>query len=167
MAKITLKGNPIHTNAELPKVGSKAPNFSLVDSTLADKTLGDFTGKRKILYTVPSLDTPVCSLSSKKFNEKVASHPELVMLVVSADLPFAQARICGAESLKNLHTLSMMRSKEFAMDYGVAIMDGPLAGLSARAVLVLDKDDKVLYAELVSEVASEPNYEKALAAALS
>lgn len=167
MAKITFKGTPIHTNAELPKIGAKAPNFSLVDSALADKTLGDFKGKRKIIYMVPSLDTSVCSASSKKFNEKIASHSDIVMIVISADLPFAQGRVCGAENMKNLQTLSMMRSKQFATDYGVAITDGPLAGLCARAVVVLDKDDKVLYSELVSEIASEPNYEKALAAAFS
>ncbi len=167
MANITLKGNPIHTSGELPKIGSRAPDFTLVDGDLKDRTLKDFQGKRKILSIVPSLDTAVCSLSSKKFNEAIKSHPEIAMLVVSADLPFAQKRFCSQENAGNILTLSMMRSKDFARAYGVLISDGPLAGLCARAVLVLDERDQVVYAELVPEIAQEPNYEKALAAAIA
>jgi len=166
MAIITLKGNPIHTCGELPKVGSKGKDFVLIDDKLGAKSLKDFAGKVKILYTVPSLDTATCSLSTKKFSEALMSHPEIAMMVISADLPFAQGRFCGSENLKNVHALSLMRSKEFATDYGMLITDGPLEGLTARAIVVLGKDDVVLYTELVSEIAEEPNYEKALAAAV-
>lgn len=165
MANITLKGSPVHTNGDLPKVGIKAPGFTLVDDKLSDITLQNFKGKKKILYMVPSLDTSVCSMSTKKFSDQVASKPELAVLVISADLPFAQGRICASENIKNIHTLSMMRSKKFASDYGVLILDGPLEGICARAVVVLDEQDKVLYTELVKEIATEPNYNKALAAA--
>jgi len=166
MAKITLQGREIHTNGELPKVGDSAPNFSLVDNELADRSLKDFKGKRKILSIVPSLDTGVCATSAKKFNEAISKHPEITLLVISADLPFAQKRFCGLENLKNLTALSMMRNKDFAKSYGVLIQDGPLAGLSARAIVVLDDKDKVIYTELVPEIAQEPNYDKALHAAL-
>jgi len=165
MANITLKGTTIHTNGDLPKVGSKAPNFVLVDDKLSDKSLQDFHGKKKILYIVPSLDTSVCSMSTKKFSEQVASHTDIAVLVISADLPFAQGRLCGAENIKNIHTLSLMRSKQFASDYGVLITDGPLAGVTARAVVVLDQQDNVLYTELVKEVTSEPDYTSAFNAA--
>ena len=166
MAKITLKGSPIHTCGELPELGSKAKDFVLIDDKLGVKNLKDFQGKTKILYTLPSVDTATCSLSTKKFSQLVASHPEIAMLVISADLPFAQGRFCGSENIKNIHTLSLMRTKQFASDYGVLITDGPLEGLTARAIIVLGKDDSVLYTELVGEVAHEPNYDKALAAAL-
>ena len=164
MAKITLKGNPIHTSGSLPSLGSKAPEFKLVDRDLKDRALSEFKGKRKLISIVPSLDTSVCSTSAKKFNEKASALPNTVILVVSADLPFAQARLCGAEHLNNLVTLSLMRSKKFAEDYGVLIIDGPLAGLCARAVIVLDEHDKIIYTELVPEIAEEPNYKKALEA---
>ena len=167
MAKITLKGTPVHTCGELPNNGSKGKDFILIDDKLGAKTLKDFKGKVKILYTVPSLDTATCSLSTKKFSEALASHPEIAMLVISADLPFAQGRMCGSENIKNIHTLSLMRTKQFASDYGVLITDGPLEGLTARAIVVLGKDDVVLYTELVSEISHEPNYDNALAAALS
>ncbi|MCX6991421.1 MAG: thiol peroxidase [Chlamydiae bacterium] len=166
MAKITLKGTPVHTSGDLPQVGSKAQDFILINDKLSPMNLNDFAGKVKILYTVPSLDTATCSLSTKKFSEALASHPEVAMLVISADLPFAQGRFCGSENIKNIHTLSLMRTKQFATDYGVLITDGPLEGLTARAIIVLGKDDVVLYTELVSEIAQEPNYDKALAAAL-
>jgi thiol peroxidase len=162
MANITLKGNPIHTNGSLPTVGSKAPDFQLVDGQLHDRSLKDYKGKRKLISIVPSLDTPTCSLSAKKFNEKIQSHPEVVVLVVSADLPFAQKRFCSMENLTNVIPLSMMRSKEFASSYGVLIENGPLAGICARAVVVLDENDSVVYAQLVPEIAEEPDYEKAL-----
>lgn len=166
MAKITLKGSPISTNGELPSLKSKAPDFILVDSDLSDRSLKDYKGKHKILSIVPSLDTSVCSLSSKKFNEKAKEHPGLVVLVISADSPFAQKRFCGAEGAANIVALSMMRSKDFAKDYGVLITDGPLAGICARAVVVLDENDTVIYTELVPEIAQEPDYDKALKAAL-
>lgn len=166
MAKITLKNNPIHTNGDLPSIGSKALDFILVDAQLQNRSLKDYAGKRKIISIVPSLDTEVCSLSAKKFNEKIKNHLEAVVLVVSADSPFAQKRMCAAENTKNIVTLSMMRDKEFAKDYGVLIVDGPLAGICARAVVVLDEQNQVLYTELVPEIAMEPNYDKALEAAL-
>ncbi len=165
MSKITLKGNSIHTAGELPAIGQKAPDFKLVDGDLNDKSLKDFKGKRKLISIVPSLDTAVCSLSTKKFNEEFKKHPNFVGIVVSADLPFAQKRACG-EEIKNMVTLSMMRSKDFARDYGILIIDGPLAGVCARGVLVLDENDKVIYRELVPEITQEPDYEKALEALL-
>jgi thioredoxin-dependent peroxiredoxin len=162
MAKITLRGAEFHTNGNVPAAGSAAPDFQLVDAQLADKKLADFAGKKKLLSIVPSLDTPVCALSTKKFNEHAKAHADTVMLMISADLPFAQGRFCKAEGATNVVPLSMMRSKNFAKDYGVLIEDGPLAGLTARAVVVLDANNKVLHSELVSEVAQEPNYEAAL-----
>lgn len=164
MATITLKGNTIHTIGDLPKTGTKAPSFKLVDANLSDVTLANFQGKKKLLNIVPSLDTPVCATSTKKFNDFAQANPNTVMLIVSADLPFAQSRFCGAENTKNVVTLSMMRDKNFAKEYGVLITDGPLAGITARAVVVLDADDNVVYTELVPEIAQEPNYDKALAA---
>lgn len=166
MAQITLKGTPIHTNGDLPAIGSEAPDFSLTDNNLSDRSLKDYKGRKKIISIVPSLDTAVCSLSTKKFSETIADHPEIIVLVVSADLPFAQKRLCGSENITNITTLSMMRSKDFAKQYGVLIQDGPLAGICARAVLVLDENDRILYTELVSEITQEPNYEKSLAAVL-
>jgi thioredoxin-dependent peroxiredoxin len=162
MAQVTFKSAPIHTSGDLPKVGSKAPDFLLVDAELKEHSLKDYRGKRKILSIVPSLDTSVCSLSAKKFNQAIKEHPEVQVLVISADSPFAQKRICTQENLNNIRTLSLVRSKDFAKDYGVLIVDGPLAGLCARAVVVLDEHDKVIYTELVPEIAQEPNYDKAL-----
>lgn len=167
MAKVTLKGNSIHTSGQLPAKEAKAPDFQLVDQDLTNRSLKDFKGKKKILSIVPSLDTSVCSLSAKKFNEAMKTHPDIMVLVISADSPFAQKRICGAEGLKNILPLSMMRSKDFATDYGVLIMDGPLAGICARAVVVLDENDRVIYTELVPEITQEPNYDAALKAATS
>lgn len=164
MATITLKGQEIHTSGELPAVGSKAPDFVLVDRDLNDRTLADFRGRKKLLSIVPSLDTPVCATSTRKFNDHAQGRDDVVMLVVSADLPFAQARFCGAEGVDKVVTLSMMRSRKFAKDYGVLITDGPLAGITARAVLVLDEDDVVRHAELVPEIVQEPDYDRALAA---
>jgi len=164
MADITLRGNPIHTDGDLPKVGSRAPDFMLVNKELQDVSLADFKGKKKLLNIVPSLDTPVCAISTKKFNEHAKANGDAVILVISADLPFAQGRFCGNEHLDNVIPLSMMRGHDFADDYGVLIQDGPLAGITARAVVVLDADDKVLYTEMVPEIAQEPDYEKALQA---
>jgi thioredoxin-dependent peroxiredoxin len=164
MAKITLRGTEFHTSGNVPTVGSTAPDFQLVDGKLANKTLADFTGKKKLLSIFPSMDTPVCALSTKKFNDHAKAHADTVMLMISADLPFAQGRFCTAEGTADVLPLSMMRSKKFAQDYGVLIEDGPLAGITARAVVVLDANNKVLHSELVSEVAQEPNYEAALKA---
>ena len=162
MAKVTLKGNSITTNGELPKKGSVAPDFQLVDKDLSNRTLKEFAGKPKLLSIVPSLDTSVCSTMAKKFNDAIKNHPEVVAIVVSADLPFAQKRFCAQENADNIVTLSMMRNKDFAKDYGVLIQDGPLAGICARAVVVLDKDNKVVYTQLVPEITTEPDYETAL-----
>jgi thiol peroxidase len=164
MATITLRGNPIHTSGELPNVGSESTGFRLVDATLKDATLHDYAGKRKVLNIFPSIDTPTCATSVRKFNEKAAALKDTVVLCISADLPFAQKRFCGAEGLSNVVTLSLMRGHNFAKDYGVLIEDGPLAGLTARAVVVLGADNKVLHTELVPEIAQEPDYEAALKA---
>ncbi len=164
MAQITLKGNTCHTNGELPTVGSSAPDFRLTTIDLSDVTLAEYAGKRKLLNIVPSLDTPVCAISTQRFNSAMADKPEAVALVISGDLPFAAKRFCGAEEIENVIALSMMRSRNFAKDYGVLITDGPLAGLCGRAVVVLDSDNKVLYTELVPEITQEPNYDAALAA---
>lgn len=164
MATVTLEGNTINTNGDLPAVGATAPDFKLVDKDLNDVALDDFSGKQKLLNIVPSLDTGVCATSTKKFNDAAKQHTDTVFLTISADLPFAQGRFCEAETIDNLKTLSMMRSKQFAEDYGVLISDGPLAGVTARAVVVLDANNKVAYIELVPEIVQEPDYDSALAA---
>jgi thiol peroxidase len=158
MAEITFKGAKVHTAGQLPPLHSKAPEFTLVDRDLRERHLSEFHGKKKILSTVPSLDTGVCSTMAKHLNELAKKHPELVVLTISADLPFAQKRFCESEHVHNILTLSAMRGHEFGKAYGVLMQDGPLAGLLARAVLLLDEKDKVLYEELVSEVTREPNY---------
>ncbi len=165
MATVTLGGEPISVGGNFPRVGDSAHSFMLVDKDLKDVSLSSFWGKRKILNIVPSLDTPTCQASARKFNELAASIPNTVVLVISADLPFAQNRFCGAEGLKNVITLSTMRGRDFHKDYGVMIMDPPLSGLTARAVIVLNENDKVVYSELVPEIKQEPTYEAALAAA--
>ena len=162
MTNVTLKGNPVRISGALPKVGSQAPDFKLTSGDLKDHSLGEFKGKRVLISIVPSLDTPTCSLSAKKFNEAAKKHPEAVILTVSCDLPFAQKRFCSQENINNLLTLSLMRSKDFAKSYGVLIEEGPLAGICTRAALVLDEKGKVLYTELVPEITQEPNYDKAL-----
>ncbi|HEY2931446.1 MAG TPA: thiol peroxidase [Acidobacteriota bacterium] len=164
MATVTLKGNPVHTTGDLPKVGSKAPDFRLVDGKLNDITLGNFQGKKKLLNIVPSLDTSTCATSTRKFNEKASQLNNTVILVVSADLPFAQNRFCSTEGLANVIPLSMMRSRDFANDYGVLLSDGPLAGIAARAIVVLDENNRVVYNQLVGEIVNEPDYDKALSA---
>ncbi len=161
MASLTLKGSETHTNGDLPGVGAQAPDFRLVDATLRDRTLANYRGKKKLLSIVPSLDTTVCATSAKRFNELAKKFEEVEFLVISADLPFAQKRFCTSENLRNLRTLSMMRSKHFAKDYGLLLQDGPLAGLTARAVLVLDEAGQVIYRELVPEIAQEPDYDRA------
>ncbi len=163
MAQVTLKGNPVQVKGELPKVGAKAPAFSLVSGGLADVTLASFAGKRKVLNIFPSVDTPTCATSVRKFNAQASELANTVVLCISADLPFAQARFCGAEGLENVQNLSTLRGGEFKEAYGVALADGPLAGLTARAVVVLDENDNVLHTELVGEIAEEPNYDAALA----
>ncbi len=164
MAQIKLQGNPINTSGDLPAVGRDAPDFKLVTSSLADVTLADYAGKKKLLNIVPSLDTDVCATSTRKFNASFANRDDAVALVISADLPFASGRFCSTEGLKNVVSLSMMRSKGFGKDYGVLISDGPLAGLLARAVVVLDANNRVLYTQLVPEIVQEPDYDAALKA---
>lgn len=164
MATVTLKGNPIHTIGELPAVGTRAPDFKLVDARLQDITLASLRGKKKVLNIVPSLDTDVCATSARRFNEAAGALKDTVVLVVSADLPFASARFCSTAGLQNVVPLSVMRSRDFAKDYGVLITDGPLAGLCARAVVVLDENDKVIYRQLVPEIGQEPDYDAALTA---
>ncbi len=164
MAKVTFKGNKTHTNGELPALGSSAPDFRLVDSALNNVTLENYAGKRKLLNIVPSLDTSVCAISAKKFNDFAKQRDDVYVLVISADLPFAQARFCGAEGVDNVAMLSMMRSRNFAKDYGVLIEDGPLAGICARAVVILDENDKVIYTQQVPEIGEEPDYQEAIEA---
>jgi thiol peroxidase len=164
MAQVTLKGSPVRTAGELPAVGRRAPDFRLVDADLEDVSLATYRGKKKILNIVPSLDTSVCAQSARRFNEKAGHKANTVVLIVSADLPFAQKRFCTAEGLANVIPLSMMRSRDFARDYGTLITSGPLEGVSARAVIALDERDEIVHAELVSEIAAEPDYDAALAA---
>ena len=162
MASVTLEGNPMHTMGELPGIGDDAPDFVLTDGQLADIKLSDFNGKKRLLNIVPSLDTPTCATSTKKFNDFFKDRRDAVALIISADLPFAQGRFCSAEDLTNVVTLSLMKSRQFAKDYGVLITDGMLEGLAARAVVVIDEEGKVVYTQLVSEIADEPDYDAAL-----
>jgi thiol peroxidase len=164
MATVTLKGNPIDVAGSFPQKGQKAPAFTLVAKDLKDVSLADYAGKRKVLNIVPSLDTAVCATSTRKFNEKAGSLANAVVLVISADLPFAAGRFCSTEGLNNVVTLSTLRGREFMKAYGVEITSGPLAGVTARGVVVLDENDTVLHAELVPEITQEPNYDAALAA---
>ena len=161
---VTLGGNPIEVAGSLPAKGAKAPAFSLVGKDLADVTLASLAGKRKVLNIFPSIDTPTCATSVRKFNQSANELANTVVLCISADLPFAQSRFCGAEGLANVQMLSTMRGREFLDAYGVAIESGPLAGVAARAVVVLDENDTVLHSELVSEIKNEPDYAPALAA---
>lgn len=165
MADITLGGHPYRTSGKLPAVGTQAPDFRLVGADLGDVSLATFPGKTKILNIVPSLDTRVCAESTRRFNKEAAALPGVAMLVVSADLPFAMKRFCATEGLTGVIPLSMMRGRAFAKDYGVLILDGPFEGVTARAVVVIDADDRVRYTQLVPDVGSEPDYEAALAAA--
>lgn len=165
MATVKMGDNEVKLNGELPKVGDKAPSFTLVDVELKDRRLGEFSGKKKLLNIFPSMDTPTCALSTKKFNEHAKVYDDTVMLMVSADLPFAQKRFCGDEGLDNVIPLSLMRGRdEFAKGYGVMIENGPLAGVTARAVVVIDASDKVVYTELVEYIGDEPDYNAALEA---
>ncbi|MDP1716646.1 MAG: thiol peroxidase [Burkholderiales bacterium] len=163
MANVTLAGNPISVAGNFPKKGDTAPDFTLTAKDLKEVGLKDFAGKRKVLNIVPSLDTPVCAKSTRVFNEKAGSLGNTVVLVIAADLPFAMGRFCGAEGLENVITLSTFRNRDFHGKYGVDIADGPLRGLTARGVVVMDENNKVLHAELVPEIKQEPNYDAALA----
>lgn len=160
---VTLGGNPIQIGGKLPQAGATAPAFKLVAKDLSDATLENFVGKRKVLNIFPSVDTPTCATSVRKFNTQASQLKNTVILCISADLPFAQSRFCGAEGLDNVQTLSTMRGREFLQDFGVAIESGPISGLAARAVVVLDENNRVLHSELVSEIKNEPNYDAALA----
>ncbi|MDK2857778.1 MAG: thioredoxin-dependent peroxiredoxin [Verrucomicrobiota bacterium] len=162
MARITLKGSPIQTVGELPAKGSAAPDFTLVKQDLSETALADYKGKRLVLNIFPSIDTEVCATSVRKFNEKAASLENTVLLCISADLPFAQGRFCGAAGIENVVTASTFRST-FGDDYGVTMTTGPLAGLLSRAVVVIDETGKVIYTEQVPEIAQEPDYDAALA----
>ena len=161
---VSLAGNPIEVAGSFPIKGASAPAFSLVGKDLADVTLASLAGKRKILNIFPSIDTPTCAMSVRKFNQSANDLKNTVVLCISADLPFAQSRFCGGEGLDNVTTLSTMRGREFLENYGVALASGPVAGLAARAVVVLDENNTVLHSELVQEIRSEPNYEAALQA---
>lgn len=163
MTTITMKGNPVHTVGKLPATGSQAPAFTLTSDDLSDKSLGDFKGKNVILNIFPSVNTSVCSMSVRKFNEDAADLSNTVVLCISKDLPFAQAQFCGAEGIKNVVMLSDFRT-DFGHEYGVQIADGPLKGLLSRAVVVINPDGKIVYEEQVPEITHEPNYDAALAA---
>jgi thiol peroxidase len=163
MATTTLRGNTINTSGELPAVGSKAPDFTVTGGDLSDITLDSFAGKNLILNIYPSVDTPTCAASTRAFNQKAAGRDDTVVLCVSQDLPFAFSRFCGAEGIENVKTGSVFRSS-FLQDYGVEQVDGPLRGLAARAVVVVDPEGTVKYTELVPDIGQEPDYDSALAA---
>ncbi len=164
MATVTFKGTPCNLSGELPAAGSAAPEFSLVNGDLATITLKEFTGKKVILNIFPSIDTSVCATSVRTFNKKASELANTVVLCISKDLPFAQGRFCGAEGLKDVITLSDFRTADFVDKYGLLITDGPLAGLLARAVVVINEEGKITYTELVPEIAQEPDYDAALSA---
>jgi len=164
MSQITLGGNPVHTSGELPKTGLPAPAFSLAKTDLSQASLAGYAGKSVILNIFPSIDTSTCATSVRKFNEKAAALPNTAVLCISRDLPFSQKRFCGAEGITGVETLSDFRDGNFGRAYGVALTDGKLAGLLARAVVVIGADGVVRYTELVPEIANEPNYDAALAA---
>ncbi|HFD2887267.1 thiol peroxidase [Escherichia coli] len=160
---VHFQGNPVTVANSIPQAGSKAQTFTLVAKDLSDVTLGQFAGKRKVLNIFPSIDTGVCAASVRKFNQLATEIDNTVVLCISADLPFAQSRFCGAEGLNNVITLSTFRNAEFLQAYGVAIADGPLKGLAARAVVVINENDNVIFSQLVDEITTEPDYEAALA----
>lgn len=162
MAKITLKGNEINTSGNIPEIGSPAKDFVLTKTDLSDVGLKDFKGKKIVMNIFPSLDTSVCANSVRRFNEEASKLENTVVLCISRDLPFAHNRFCETEGLKDVISLSELRNLDFGEDYGLRIINGPLAGLLARAVIVLDENLKVIYTELVPEIVQEPDYEKAL-----
>lgn len=162
MATTKFKGSDVHTNGELPVLGSQAPEFTLVGSGLQEIHLNDYKGKKVVLNIFPSLDTATCATSVRKFNEWVSKKENTVVICVSKDLPFAQSRFCGAEGLNNVITASDFRYNSFASDYGILLTDGPLKGLMSRSVVAIDENGKVLYTELVSEITNEPSYDIAV-----
>ncbi len=164
MAQIKFKGNPIHTSGSLPKVGAQAPDFILIKSDLSSVSLSEFKGKNVVLNIFPSIDTPVCAASVRRFNEEASRLKNTAVVCISRDLPFAQSRFCAAEGLKNVITASEYKDSRFSEGYGLRITDGPLAGLHSRAIVVVDPAGKVVYTEQVPEIAQEPDYAKALAA---
>ncbi len=164
MASIALQGNPINTSGDLPQVGSKAPDFTLVKTDLSPENLAALAGKNVVLNIFPSVDTPVCATSVRRFNADASKKDNTVVLNISADLPFAHARFCGAEGLEDVVSLSSFRNTAFGTDYGVDIIDGPLQGLLSRAVVVIDAEGVIKYTEQVPEITQEPNYDAALAA---
>lgn len=164
MANITLKGNPIETAGDLPAVGTQAPDFTLVKTDLSELTLADLKGKKVVLNIFPSLDTPVCAASVRRFNEDAAKLENTTVVSVSADLPFAHGRFCTTEGIENVTNTSVFRNQDFGSDYGALIVTGPLAGVLSRAIVILDEEGKVVYTEQVPEIVEEPNYEAALAA---
>jgi thiol peroxidase len=164
MANITLGGNPIHTSGELPTVGSKSPDFTLVQNDLSTSSLNDFKGSKVVLNIFPSIDTGTCATSVRTFNQKASVLENTKVLCISRDLPFAQKRFCGAEGLENVINLSDFNTGSFGKDFGLEITDGPLAGLHSRVVIVLDENGTVKYVEQVGEIADEPNYDAALKA---
>jgi thiol peroxidase len=164
MAQITLKGNPIQTIGELPKAGTQAPDFTLVKTDLSETSLKDYAGKRLVLNIFPSIDTAVCATSVRRFNQEAANLNNTVVLCISADLPFAAKRFCGAEGINNVIMASAFRAPEFGKAYGVAITTGPLKGLLSRSVVVVNAKGAVVYTEQVAETTNEPNYAAALAA---
>jgi len=161
---VHFQGNPVSVDGQLPAPGQPAKPFTLVAKDLSDVSLSQYAGKRKVLNIFPSIDTGVCATSVRKFNQLAGDVNNAVVLCISADLPFAQSRFCGSDGLSNVVTLSTLRGGDFKKDYGVAIVDGPLAGLTARAVVVLDEKDNVIYSQLVNEITTEPDYDAALAA---
>lgn len=161
---VHFQGNPVVVNGQIASAGTTAKPFTLVAKDLTDMSLSQFAGKRKVLNIFPSIDTSVCAASVRKFNQLASGLNNTVVLCISADLPFAQSRFCGAEGLNNVTTLSTLRAPQFMTDYGVAIASGPLAGLAARAVIIIDEHDKVIYSQLVNEITEEPDYDAALAA---
>ena len=163
MAKITLKGNEINTSGELPKIGDLAKDFSLIGADLSTKRLDDFKGNNLILNIFPSVDTGTCAASVRKFNTEASTLENTNVLCISRDLPFAQKRFCGAEGIENVIMLSDFKTGQFGKDYGLDILDGPLAGLNSRCIVIINNEGKVIYTEQVAETTEEPNYELALA----
>ena len=162
MATVSLQGSICNTVSDIPETGNQAPDFCLIDLKLKEKCLADFSGKKKIIYTVPSIDTQVCAITTKILNELASKHTDCVFLLVSADLPFAQQRFVKQNKLKNIIFLSMMKSKQFAEDYGVLLVDGPLAGLASRAIFIIDENDVICYQQLVADIASQPDFDEAM-----
>ena len=162
MTKIAFKGNPVNTSGSLPKVGETAPDFNLVNSSLEEVKLSDYKGKNVVLNIFPSLDTGVCAASVRKFNKEATSLDNTVVLGISTDLPFAASRFCSAEGIENVVTLSVFRNDQFAKDYGVLLVDGPMKGLTARAVVTVNPEGKVIYNQLVPEITEEPDYDSAI-----